>query len=405
MRSSCLRLAALTTIILATIAAPALARTARTPSPTDAAYTADATAMTQLAKPVVAAYQTRSSASDPRYYSDGVWENGDSTCWPCNIGPAVADAVLARSDPSRLPVVIATFNRAIADHQMPNGSFAGDDNAGPIDTGFFVNELGEATAALGTALPSGTRARWVNSIVSGADYLISSGNVVWYANGNLNLAYTEVMYFAWRFTGEARFAAAYNASWNFVLHPPAPRWAGFGFKLARTSTGDPLRDDAGYLTESDGGAPGFDPEYAELQLDTAASLFVLSHDSRALDLMNVLMNMELPRVNSGDVLNATDGSRHSLLTPFMTSSLAILVHYGRPDLAHLLPAQTTEVSTQYGAFENMTSVDFYFGLSRWLSPVLLDSSGVPVTAPAGTAQSVNVAQSLSPLSLTRTHVR
>lgn len=308
-------------------------------------------------------------------------------CWPCNLGPAISDAILARRDRTRLPVVIDSFDRALADHQTPGGSFVGDDNAGGIDTAFFVPELGTALITLGPRLDAATRARWAAAIVRGADYLIRSGDTTWYVNGNINLAFTEVLYLAWRVSRQERFARAYEASWSFLTNPPRPRWAGYGLVVERSpaSRGRAravASRTAGYLTESSGRGPGFDPEYTQLQLDTAASLFVLSHDPRALRLMNLLMNAELPRVSSTFILNATGGSRHSLRTPFLTSALSLLVRYGRPGLARLLPAQTAQLISSYRTYMVYTNRNFYFGLSRWLAPLLLDAGGVRTELPA-----------------------
>ncbi|MGO9882223.1 MAG: hypothetical protein ACLPV4_04310 [Solirubrobacteraceae bacterium] len=304
-----------------------------------------------------------------------------SACWPCNLGPATADAILARDNPSRVGVVVASFDRAIAAHQIADGSFVGDDNAGAIDTAFFVPELGTALASLGARISEATRRLWSRSIVRGAEYLIRSHSTTFYVNGNINLAYTEVLYLAWRVSREARFARAYNESWQFLVSPPRDRWAGYGLVVTRRANDSAPARVAGYLTESDGGRPGFDPEYTQLQLDTAASLFALSHDPRALTLMNLLMNQELPRVSDNLILNATDGSRHSLYTPFLTSALALLARYKRPDLASRLPYQTAQLLASYRNTLQNTSPNYYFGLSRWFAPVLVDSAGVPVARP------------------------
>lgn len=363
---------------------------ARMDSSPPQAYRTAATQTAALARTVIASYQDKRSPTDPRFYRDGLWISDDMGCWPCNLGPAVANSILARRDPSRVPVVVRSFNRALDDHQAPDGSFDGDDNAGGIDTAFFVPELGTALIALGPRLDAATRARWANAIVRGAEYLERSGDTTWYVNGNINLAFTEVLYLAWRASHQPRFARAYNESWKFLTNPPKPRWAGYGLvvkrgpALSRRGHRPHGRSrPAGYLTESDGGRPGFDPEYTQLQLDSAASLFVLSHDRRALRLMNLLMNAELPRVSSTSILDATGGSRHSLHTPFLTSALPLFVRYGRRDLAALLPAQTAQLISSYNTYMVYTHRNFYFGLSRWLAPLLLDADGVQaVGAPA-----------------------
>jgi hypothetical protein len=374
------------TVALAVYAATLLAPSAQAAmhgaaSPTP--YQTAAQTINALAAQVVASYQQKSSPTDTRYYSNGLWVSDDMGCWPCNIGPAVADAILARGDSARIPVVVASFNRALRDHQAADGSFVGGFDSPGIQTAEFVPELGVALIALGSQLDAATRAAWTSAITRGADYLIASGDTTWYANGNVNLQYAEVLYLAWRFSGQQRYADAYQAEWNFVTNPPAPRWSGYGLVLTKTPNKPDGSDGAGYLTEQGSGAPGFDPEYTELQLDTAAALYVFSHDARALRLMNLLLNQEWPRIGPTFTLDATGGSRHSLYTAFMSSGLALLVRYGRSDLAARLPAQTARIVSEYQTYMVYTHRNYYFGLSRWLMPVLLDSVGVPpLAAPA-----------------------
>src|SRR6185436_19574088 len=114
-------------------------------------------------------------------------------------------------------------------------------------------------------------------VAGAADFLIRNGNLTWYTNGNINIGNTELFYLAWRVSGAERFRQAYNQSWAFTLHPPQDRWPGFGLQLL--DTGSSSVDDngaAGYLAESGGGQPGFDAEYAGVQLDVVSHLYVLS---------------------------------------------------------------------------------------------------------------------------------
>jgi hypothetical protein len=72
----------------------------------------------------------------------------------------------------------------------------------------------------------------------------------------------------------------------------------------------------------------------------------------------------------------------------MTSGLGVLVHYGRTDLASLLPAQTDRIASEYATYMMYTHRNYYFGLSRWLTPLMLDAGGVEVvTAPGAPAVS------------------
>jgi hypothetical protein len=351
-------------------AASAYVDTASTP----ASYTTAANSTYSLAEALVQS-------------ANGVWTNTtDNTCWVCNIGPATLDAVMATNDPTQVPIVVNTMDTAISQNQQPDGSFVGAGEDPGINTIFFLQQLGDAYIMLQSQLNSATQTLWANAIESGASYLINSGNLTFYANGNLNLAQTEIMYLAWRVSGAQSFLNAYNQSWQFTESPTSARWAGYGLIITRQpSTSSSFDSDgAGYLTENGGSGPGFDPSYTLLQLDVASELFVLSHDARALDLMNLLANQELPLINKASfVLNATNGSRHSLSEGFISTGMIILSRYGRGDLAPLIAANTAQIDASYGqslVYANQTG---YIGLARDLEPLLMDDAGVQVIPPPG----------------------
>ena len=317
----------------------------------------------------VIAYSDRTSPSDPRYYEDGLWVSPITNCWTCSMGPSIGAAVLSGEQPSLLPLVVASTDRAIQEHQRANGAFYGPGNSDAIQSAWFVPILGTIYLTVGDRVDPATRARWQTSIVAAADWLINAKETVWYVNGNINLSYTEALWVAWRVSGASRFKEAYEASWEFTIDPPKPRWASFGLRLQTVPSASDGSDGAGYLSESG----GFDPEYTMVQLDVLASWYALSREPRALWLMNVLINGLLPRVGSTYTLDATGGSRHSLLTPFMTSALSVLVSTGsRPDLALRLPGQLARVTSEYAGAITYTHQSFYRGVGAWLSSPLLD---------------------------------
>jgi hypothetical protein len=131
-------------------------------------------------------------------------------------------------------------------------------------------------------------------------------------------------------------------------------------------------DGAGYLTESSGGSPGFDPSYTMAQLDTATELYVLTRDPRYLRLMNLLFNQERARINSAYTLNATGGSRKNLHTAFMSAGPAVLVLSGsRPDLVSFWSGQLRRIDVEYRTAMTYSEINYYKGLSSWLlDPVL-----------------------------------
>jgi hypothetical protein len=333
---------------------------------------------TALLPGVVDALRTKQDAADARFFQDGLWLGASSGCWPCRVGPAVGAAQLVASRPDLLGVVTATMSRAIAEHRRPDGSFGEGDTSSPIDTGWFLNALGVTYLAVQDRLDPATRAAWAAVIGAGASYLVSTGQTSYYANGNVNLAYTEALWLAWRITGDPAFAGAYEASWTLTLHPPSDRFPGRGLQLSRQPTRDDWADGVGFLTEQEPGTDriGFDPDYSQLQLDVASTLFVVSHDVRALRLMNVIINALLPRVGADLTLNAVGGVRRSSTLSLLTPALDVLAQSGsRPDLVALDNAQLIREQRDFDAFlrspDGGAEPGFYRGVSTWLAvPVM-----------------------------------
>ena len=188
----------------------------------------------------------------------------------------------------------------------------------------------------------------------------------------MNLRNAEIMWLAWKITGDPKYAADFNFEWAFTMHPPQARWPGYGLRQTRAPNKPDGSDGAGYLAESGGGAPGFDAEYTMTQLDTATAMWVLSHDQRWLRLMNLFFNQLRPRISSSFMLDALGGARHNHLTPFYSAGLAVLYFSGRRrDLARLVPGDLAMLAVQFGNPGNYSSVNFYRGLSGWLGMIVL----------------------------------
>jgi hypothetical protein len=236
----------------------------------------------------------------------------------------------------------------LASHQEPDGSFGPPASGDVISTGAELVSMGTAYLELGGRLPASTSRRWSAAIARAADFLIPKLN--FYINGNINLQETLGMYLAWRVTGDARFYAAYNTSWAFTLQP-GPGWPGYGLQYTRVPIKHDGVDGEGYLGEVGTGAPGFDPHYTILQADYAAEMYVLTHQSRALRLLNLLFNQLETRTDLRTLTVSTGGgSRHSAASsgPLQTCALPVLAFADRGrDLLPLAMKQLTQAELNF----------------------------------------------------------
>ncbi len=306
--------------------------------------------------------------TDPQYFSGGVWRSGDPGCWSCQVGPATAAAALWRENRSDFHrwLAVTTFDTAIRRFRMRNGSFGRADDSPDIATMFFGLELGHSYLLLEPSLERGRARRWRAALAGGADFLIANGNVHWYTNGNINLGNTTLFYLAWRATGHKRFIDAYEESWRFLLNPPQARWPGFGLQYMKRPTAADGRDGAGYLAESGGEAPGFDPEYTHLQADIASRLFLLSGDPRARRIANLTVNAVLTRTAADWTVNTSGGSRHGTpgrRVPFNTPALHVMVAQGgRTDLIAKLGGQRAMIDAAFRGALTYSHRNYYRGL-------------------------------------------
>jgi hypothetical protein len=321
------------------------------------------------------------ASSSERYYSEGVWHNGDPTCWYCNVGPAVGAAYLAETEPAMFAVAVDSFNRAIAEYRLPNGSFMGE--SPPIQSAAFGVLLGMAYVRLAPELDPATLALWQESLAGIANYLNADRALTWYANGNINASYAAAVYFAWRATGDQKYLEEYNAELQFMVAPPGNLWLGFGLVITQPPTQADGSDGMGFLTE--GSPPGWDPEYSHLQLDWLSALYSASDDPRVQRLLNLILNQELTRVNTSTfILNATGGTRKNEMMAFTSAALPLLViDHNRPELEPLLPAAFARLSSEYYATLHYTEHNFYRGVALWLAPILLASSRERPVVPPG----------------------
>jgi hypothetical protein len=318
-------------------------------------------------------------------YRQGAWVDPEGPdCWACDDGgPATAAAtayVLGQdSDPQLLSEAEQTIDTAISTRQSANGGFSGppaDAEPEDISTMFFGVEFGTVYYLLGADLPNAMRQRWQKSLASAADYLINSGSTTWYSNGNINLGFTEFLWMVWHATGETRFLNAYNASWQFTMDPPKAKFPGDGWVTVKSPSDPSGSDGRGYFAEAGSGGTGYDAEYSMLQLDVASRLYLLSGDNRALKAANMLMNMEMPRVNTHSwMLQTSDGSRHTetdRYVGFQTSAFAVLgLHAGRTDLLQYVMPELQQDEVWYPQPEQADSPVFRRAIGDSVSVIAL----------------------------------
>ena len=323
------------------------------------------------------------SPTDRQRFAGGLWRSADEGCWFCQVGPGTAAAVLWRStrEPRLRELALSTFDRAIQAHRRTDGGFEGE--SVDITTMFFGLELATAYLELRPTLGTTREKSWRTAVVGAADYLRANGNLAWYTNGNINLGNTTLFYLAWKVSGQKRFLTDYETSFEFMLSPPS-RWEGFGLKLDRTPKRSDGADGKGYLAESGGSAPGFDAEYTHLQADIAARLYVVSHDLRALRLLNLIVNKLLERVDPGWALSTAGGTRHQVAgrrIPFTTPALAVLVTSGsRPELAPRLARQLGRIEREFRGALTYSHRNMYRGLGNEVAVILQSVRGKAAAA-------------------------
>ena len=283
-------------------------------------------------------------------------------------------------------LAIATFDRAVKMHTMPDGSFgppnAGEPNDG-VTTEFFGDELGIAYHELEPTLGTARAARWRTALVRASNYLRREVASV-YVNGNINFGTALMFKLTAEATGSPHWNAMYRQELSFTLRPPAAAGSGAGLHVMGVTTSTAgLMHASGYLAERGVGGIGFDPSYTELQDDIAARLYAIDPDEQSVGLMDLLTNALLPRVDRTFRLHTYGGTRHGApdgVIPFTTTALPILAFEGgRTDLLSRAIGQLARIRIEFG-----NALQFPYGNSYRL--VGLESTAlIALAAPIPTA--------------------
>jgi hypothetical protein len=322
-------------------------------------------AIMQTADEVLKQLSEKSSDKDVQYYEDGIWHSNflDKGGWLYQAGPAGLAAALWKYRQGHLDqldpatrehqawlrdVCLRTFDRALREHQLPNGDLS--DCEGHRD--FFTIDMLCAYLTFKDTMDAEMRQRWLAATKLQVDFMIARGDLPnsrlpgwkatdgWYVNGNVELCEAAWIYLVWQATGEARYEDLYEVQLKHTLRPSQERWKGYGLYYMKEGIAADGSDSSGFICEAEQ-TPGFDYEYGMLQVSTAARLYTRTQDPRLLRLSNVLLNALLPRVDQQTmILDATYGSRHSVITNFSSCAPAIVVWLGgRADLAPMLEGQ------------------------------------------------------------------
>jgi hypothetical protein len=311
------------------------------------------------------------------YWRDGSFgaEVTPVSCWVCYDTPATTAGMLSETrlaQPMLRTIAITTWTHAIRTKLLSNGAIRDGDPSVTVGVGFFAVQLGLSYLELKPYLSASTRRLWADAVVRMANYLIDAGDLSYYVNGNVILRQTEVMWLAWAITHDRTYYQDYESEYSFTVSPPAPRWSGYGLRITAQAT-EPLdANGAGYLTESGGGAPGFDPSYSYLQLDLATQMYVLTRDDRFLELTNLLFNQLRPRVGSAYILDAKGGTRKDDDVAFLSAApLVLLLSGSRPGLSNYWLGELAEIHSQFIGSEGYISTGFYDGVTDALGTAML----------------------------------
>ena len=243
-------------------------------------------------------------------------------------------------------------------YRRADGAFGAAAGGPDIDTMFFANILGVAALLLRRQLDAARLASWTQGVAGAADFLVKNGNLSWYTNGNICLGNALTMALAWRLTGDPKYQGYYQQAIDFVVAPPAPKWAGRGLIYTHRGSHTDGADSIGYFTEETSGLgnPGYDPEYTQVQADILAMLYLVTASPAVLAFLNTLTNQLEGRLDrntwqldtSGGTRKTTQGRR----IPYDTGSLTVLANLGgRTDLQPLVQPQTDAFMRTYASGE------------------------------------------------------
>jgi hypothetical protein len=192
--------------------------------------------------------------------------------------------------------------------------------------------LGWMLLALDGSLAERDASRLQRTVQRARTSLRVAGEFRRYINGNYAIPLCELAYLSRHLGGTESGDDSYERCWRLLVEPASvnPRWDGYGWVESVAPSGDDFRGEEGYFTETPGyqgrfPRDTFDPQYAQLQLERLARLWLLSGDPRALRYLAAIHRLLLTELDMVRwTIGSIDGSRTTGLTPFFTPATCLL---------------------------------------------------------------------------------
>lgn len=320
-----------------------------------------------------------------QWYQPGFFKNPLSDAWTYTTsGPAALCASMyrAQGDAKYLQTCTECFDYAL-DNLSPQGYYIdplSTSQTEALERMLFCANLAWAMFVLGDKLDAARRTRYLNALKQNVEKLESTGDMVWYQNGNwecTKLRFLWPMMVACKSIGDIvgyhRFATMYERAYLMLTAPntaPAPgfpagdpKWNGYGLvvdtaggwndwsdylgHLVEVNAGPPMPN-GGLGTSSDGIAPfsTYDGDYTGLQLEHLSCWFVMTREQRALRILNAVTNKYMDPATTNQTTwigNFSHGSRHN--NPgngIYTPALAVLALLGERVITGTLAAPFTD---------------------------------------------------------------
>lgn len=318
-----------------------------------------------------------------KWYQKGFFKNplSDSFTYTTS-GPASLCASMYRATGTAAYLTTCTecFDYAL-DNLSPQGYYIDPQSTTSteaLERMLFCANLGWALFILGDTLDLTHRTKWLNALKANVEKLESTGDMIWYQNGNWELTKLRFLYpmiltakAIGDFAGYARASFMYERAYNNLVSPattptptlPAgdPKWVGYGYVVDTPGSWNDRSDESGHIVEvklgppmpnggagtsSDDIAPysTYDGDYTGLQLEHLCCWYVMTREQRALRLLNAVTNKYLSTVDTTTWIgNFAHGSRHN--NPgngIYTPALAVLALLGERLVTGSLAAPFTD---------------------------------------------------------------
>jgi hypothetical protein len=321
-----------------------------------------------------------------QWYVPGTFRNPLSDAWTYSTsGPAALCASMARAGAAGSYQQICTecFDFAIDNMSAPGyyidpySTIAGTES---LERMLFCANLGWSMFVLGDKLDAAHKLKWLNALKNNVERLESTGDMVWYQNGNWECTKLR---FLWPMmvvcksigdiTGYHRFATMYERAYTMLTAPntaPAPgfpagdpKWNGYGLIVDVTGGWNDWSDYLAHLVEVNAGPPmpnggagtswngsppygTYDGDYTGLQLEHLTCWYVMTREQRALRILNAVTNKYMDPATTNQTTwigNFSGGSRHNNSgNGIYTPALAVLALLGERVITGTLAAPFTD---------------------------------------------------------------